>query len=107
MTIKLTHSIIAYALFCALAVTTAIAQAADPLPSRNDGKSKQAVLTFVSTVTREGSPEFMPPAERIATFDNDGKLWAEQPLYFQLLFGIDRVKELAPQPSKGWSSLSR
>jgi phosphoglycolate phosphatase-like HAD superfamily hydrolase len=75
----------------------AVAQPADPLPSWNDGKSKQSVLTFVSKVTREGSPDFVPPAERIATFDNDGTLWAEQPLYFQLLFAIDRIKELAPQ----------
>ena len=85
------------ALFCVLACTTTFAQSADPLPSWNDGKAKQAILTFVSKVTKEGAPEFVPPAERIATFDNDGTLWAEQPLYFQLEFAIDRVKELAPQ----------
>ena len=84
-------------LLCALAATTTVAQSADPLPSWNDGKSKQSILSFVSKVTKEGSSEFVPPAERIATFDNDGTLWAEQPLYFQLLFGIDRIKELAPQ----------
>ena len=54
-------------------------------------------MGFVERVTRNGSPDFVPPAERIATFDNDGTLWAEQPLYFQLLFAIDRVKALAPQ----------
>jgi phosphoglycolate phosphatase-like HAD superfamily hydrolase len=86
----------AAAVLCVLAVT-APAQAADPLPSWNDGTSKQSILTFASKVTKEGSPDFVPAAERIATFDNDGTLWAEQPLYFQLLFGIDRVKELAPQ----------
>ncbi len=54
-------------------------------------------MEFVARVTTEGSPEFVPPAERIATFDNDGTLWAEQPMYFQLLFALDRVKALAPQ----------
>jgi len=74
-----------------------IAQAADPLPSWNAGKAKQSVLAFVKTVTTPGSPDFVPPAERIATFDNDGTLWAEKPMYFQLFFALDRVKELAPQ----------
>ncbi len=73
------------------------AQPADPLPSWNEGEAKQSILTFVSTVTRKDSSEFVPPADRIATFDNDGTLWAEQPLYFQIQFGIDRVKELAHQ----------
>jgi phosphoglycolate phosphatase-like HAD superfamily hydrolase len=85
------------ALVCALAATSSYAQAADPLPSWNEGTSKQSILNFVAKVTKPGSPEFVPVAERIATFDNDGTLWAEQPMYFQLLFGIDRVKELAPQ----------
>src|SRR6478672_10153949 len=71
--------------------------AADPLPSWNDGAPKKAVVEFVSKVTKEGGPEFVPPAKRIATFDNDGTLWAEQPMYFQLLFALDRVKALAPQ----------
>src|SRR4030095_815864 len=70
--------------------------AADPLPSWNDGAPKKALVEFVSKVTKEGGPEFVPPAKRIATFDNDGTLWAEQPLYFQLLFALDRVKALAP-----------
>ena len=79
-------------------VFTSIAQAAaDPLPSWDDGKARQAIVDFVTKVTKEGSPDFVPPAERIATFDNDGTLWAEQPLYFQLLFALDRVKALAPQ----------
>ena len=56
-----------------------------------------AILAFVATVTDEASPDYVPPAQRIATFDNDGNLWAEQPMYFQLFFAIDRVKALAPQ----------
>ena len=85
------------ALFCTMAFTTAFAQPADPLPSWNAGKTKQSIVTFVSKVTEKSSPDFVPPAERIATFDNDGTLWAEQPLYFQFLFAIDRVKALAPE----------
>ena len=95
--------IIAAALFCVLTFTTAIAQSADPLPAWNAGKTKQSILTFVSKVTQKDSPDFVPPAERIATFDNDGTLWAEQPMYFQLLFALDRVKALAPQHPE-WKS---
>lgn len=73
------------------------ARAADPLPSWNDGKAKESIVDLVAKVTKEGSPDYVPPAERIATFDNDGTLWAEQPLYFQLFFALDRVKALAPQ----------
>ena len=69
---------------------------ADPLPSWNDGPAKQAILAFVAKVTKEG-PDFVPVVERIATFDNDGTLWAEQPMYFQFLFALDRVKALAPK----------
>lgn len=71
--------------------------APDPLPSWNEGVVKRAIITFVERVTKEGSPTFVPSQERIATFDNDGCLWAEQPVYFQVLFAIDRVKALAPQ----------
>jgi hypothetical protein len=73
------------------------ARGSDPLPSWNDGKAKQSIIDFVGMVTTSASPDFVPPAERIATFDNDGCLWAEQPMYFQLLFALDRVKALAPQ----------
>jgi hypothetical protein len=83
-------------LLAAVAATSA-AWAADPLPSWNDGAAKQAILRFVERTTAVGSPDFVPPAERIAVFDNDGTLWAEQPLYFQFLFMLDRVKALAPQ----------
>jgi phosphoglycolate phosphatase-like HAD superfamily hydrolase len=69
----------------------------DPLPSWNDGKAKSAILDFVAKVTREGGPDYVKPAERIATFDNDGTLWAEQPVYFQLQFALDEVKRLAAQ----------
>jgi hypothetical protein len=71
--------------------------AKDPLRSWNDGPVKHAIVTFVANTTRPGSPTFVPAADRIATFDNDGTLWAEQPLYFQFLFALDRVKALAPQ----------
>ena len=73
------------------------ALAADPVPSWNDTAPNKAIDTFVERVTRDGSPDFVPVPERIATFDNDGTLWAEQPIYFQLLFAVDRVKALAAQ----------
>ena len=72
------------------------ALADDPLSSWNDGPTKQSILSFVEKVTKEGSPSFVPIPERIATFDNDGTLWSEQPVPVQLLFALDRVKELAP-----------
>lgn len=75
----------------------ATAEAVDSLPSWKDGKAKQSIIEFVAKVTKEGSSDFVPPDERIATFDNDGTLWAEQPMYFQLLFALDLVKALAPQ----------
>jgi hypothetical protein len=75
------------------------AVAADPLPSWNDTAPKKAIIAFVERVTKEGSPEFVPAPERIATFDNDGCLWAEQPIYFQVQFALDRVKaEAARHP---------
>jgi len=80
-----------------LALLSTVAHAQDPLPSWNDGKAKQTIVAFVAKVTKEGAPDFVPPAERIAVFDNDGTLWPEQPMYFQLLFALDRVKVLAPQ----------
>lgn len=74
-----------------------LAQAADPLPSWNEGPSKKSLIEFVQAVTTEGSKDFVKPAERIAVFDNDGTLWSEQPMYFQLLFALDEVKRMAPQ----------
>ena len=78
-------------------VSAAAAQVADPLPSWSDTASKKAIVQFVASVTKAGSEDFVPVAERIATFDNDGTLWVEQPVYFQLLFVADRVKALASQ----------
>jgi hypothetical protein len=79
----------------ALLLITKAAFAADPLPSWNDTATKQAIVAFVDKVTTTGSPDFVPVAERIATFDNDGTLWAEQPIYFEYLFAIDRLRVLA------------
>jgi len=75
-------------------VTTA---ATDPLPSWTEGARKQAIMEFVQRVTTPDSADFVAPDERIAVFDNDGTLWSEKPAYFQLLFAIDRIKQLAPQ----------
>jgi phosphoglycolate phosphatase-like HAD superfamily hydrolase len=88
----------ALAAFTAFPVVSTLAQtpATDPLPSWNDTATKKAVVTFVERVTKQGSPDLVPAAERIATFDNDGTLWAEQPIYFQAAFAFDRVKALAP-----------
>jgi phosphoserine phosphatase len=69
----------------------------DPLPSWTEGDAKKSVMQFVGRVTKKGSPDFVPPMERIAVFDNDGTLWAEQPVYFQGQFVMDRVHALAPQ----------
>jgi phosphoglycolate phosphatase-like HAD superfamily hydrolase len=95
----------------ALTVLAAVSSQApsDPLPSWNDSASKRAILDFVGRVTRSGGPDFVPAAQRIAVFDNDGTLWAENPMYFQVLFAFDRVHELASkhpewkeqQPFKG------
>ncbi|HKP58076.1 MAG TPA: HAD family hydrolase [Polyangiales bacterium] len=78
-------------------LSASLAAAQAELPSWSEGPAKKAVLEFVTRVTKEGGPDYVPPAERIATFDNDGTLWAEQPMYFQIFFALDRVKALAPQ----------
>src|SRR4051794_11477295 len=80
-----------------LVACAARARAQDALPSWNDGPSKQAIISFVEKVTKEGTADFVPPAQRIAVFDNDGTLWCEQPMYFQFLFALDRVKALASE----------
>src|SRR5438445_4916675 len=81
----------------ALRSTSALAQAQrDPLPSWNDGATKSSILDFVARVTTQGGPFFVPVDRRIATFDNDGTLWIEQPMYIQLAFALDRVKAMAP-----------
>lgn len=76
---------------------TGAASGTEILPSWNDTASKKAIIAFVGKVTKEGGGDFVSPAERIAVFDNDGTLWSEQPMYFQVLFVFDRVKALAPQ----------
>jgi phosphoserine phosphatase len=80
----------------AFGLTGARAQT-DPLPSWNEGAPKRAIMDLVARVTKEGGPDFVPVDQRIATFDNDGTLWCEQPFYFQMAFAFDRVKALAPQ----------
>jgi phosphoglycolate phosphatase-like HAD superfamily hydrolase len=74
-----------------------VALGGDPLQSWNDTPTKRAIVDFVQQVTKEGGSRFVAPAERIAVFDNDGTLWAEQPLYFQITYAFDRIKDLAPQ----------
>ena len=81
----------------ALVVASTAVYGDDPLPSWNDGATKRSIMEFVGKVTKEGSPDFVPVTERIATFDNDGTLWVEQPMYAQFAFALDRVKALAPQ----------
>jgi len=97
MKVKLALLTVLTLVLASICSNVAIAQATDPLPSWNDSKAKQSILAFVEKVTTPGSPDFVPTAERIATFDNDGTLWAEKPMYFQLFFALDRVEELAPQ----------
>lgn len=81
-----------------LTTSTAVSlTAADQLPSWNDGASKQSIVRFVEKVTTTGAPDFVPVADRIAVFDNDGTLWSEQPMYVQMVFAIDRVKAMAGQ----------
>ena len=89
------HLLKAIALAAALALASFAA--AEPLPSWNEGQAKHAIVDFVQRVTTAGGADFVPKPERIAVFDNDGTLWSEQPMYFQLFFALDRVKVLAPQ----------
>src|SRR5262245_57930276 len=81
--------------------STAVSETAE-LPSWNEGPSRRAILEFVARVTAAGSPDFVPPNERISVFDNDGTLWSEQPIYTQLAFALDRIRALAPQHPE-WS----
>jgi hypothetical protein len=91
------RSVAAALLLSIFAAPAPLGATADPLPSWRDSASKRQIIAFVDRVTRAGSPDFVPPAARIATFDNDGTLWCEQPVYVQEQFAIDRVRELAPQ----------
>jgi phosphoglycolate phosphatase-like HAD superfamily hydrolase len=87
----------ALALLCVLSATAYAQAPADPLPSWNDGPAKQAIIKFVAATTTAGSAEFVANGNRFATFDQDGTLWVEQPIYSQVVFSLDRVVELAPQ----------
>lgn len=98
-----TPKLLAAVLVSGLVFSAARAHAIDPLPSWHDGKARQSILEFVAKVTIPGSPDFVPVSERIAVFDNDGTLWAEQPMYFQAFFILDRIKVLAPQHPE-WNS---
>src|SRR5262245_49599450 len=84
------------ALVLLLGVTCSV-RADDPLPSWNDTATKKAIIDFVEKTTKEGSPDFVKLEERIATFDNDGTLWVEQPNYTQVTFAVDRLIAMAPQ----------
>jgi phosphoglycolate phosphatase-like HAD superfamily hydrolase len=85
-----------FAALTAIALAPTFAQS-DPLPSWNQGATKSSIIDFVGRVTKEGGADFVPIPERIATFDNDGTLWAEQPVYFQVAFAFDRIRAMAPQ----------
>ncbi|WDY56107.1 HAD family hydrolase [Pseudomonas sp. PSKL.D1] len=90
--------VLVHTLLCVLLLLpTAQALAAQPLASWREGQSRAAIEAFVTAVTKAGGPDYVEPAERIAVFDNDGTLWSEQPLYFEVLFAMDEVKRLAPQ----------
>jgi phosphoglycolate phosphatase-like HAD superfamily hydrolase len=96
---RLRASLVALIALFVLAAGPAFAQS-DPLPSWNDGVVKKSITDFVARTTTPGEPDFVPVPERIATFDNDGTLWAEQPAYFQAAFAFDRIRALAPQYPK-------
>jgi phosphoglycolate phosphatase-like HAD superfamily hydrolase len=80
-----------------VAVGLGVSRSFDPLPSWNEGDSRDAIMSFVERVVDASGDDYVPPLERIAVFDNDGTLWGEQPLYFQALYAFDRVLQLAPQ----------
>jgi haloacid dehalogenase-like hydrolase len=91
---NIVHAAIGASLLMVLAVSAALAQ--DPLASWNDGATKNSIVDFVTAVTTQGGPDYVVPQDRIATFDNDGTLWGEQPMYVQLAFVLDRVRAMAP-----------
>jgi len=97
VTRRVRAALVSIVALAALAAASAALAQTDPLPSWNDGPAKARIVGFVQAVTEQGGKDYVPPADRIAVFDNDGTLWSEQPAYFQLLFAIDRVKALAPK----------
>src|SRR5229473_7879846 len=88
---------VALGLLCILFTSANAQTAPDPLPSWNDGPAKQAIVKLVTVTTTTGNPDFVAPGARFATFDQDGTLWVEQPMYAQLVFALDRVVALAPE----------
>ncbi len=94
MKTRRTPNLATTALACVVVFVTIAAQAADPLSSWNDGPAKQAIVEFVNATTTQGSPQFVPPEERIATFDQDGTLWVEHPMYSQVMYCLERVPAL-------------
>ena len=82
---------------CLIALTTSAVAAPDPLPSWNDGPTKQAIIEFVKAVTDKSSPRYVAPQDRTATFDNDGTMWVSHPVYTEFVFALDRLRALAPQ----------
>src|SRR6185503_382996 len=93
---KMNDSVLWRVMVVAVALVCPRLDAADPLPSWNDGEVKRSLLDFIACATNQNCSDYIPLQERIATFDNDGCLWSEQPIYFQFAFAIDRVKALAP-----------
>src|ERR1700745_2311873 len=91
---KVKSSVVAVAL---TGLSLGLIRAQDPLPSWNDGPAKQAIVEFVKATTTQGSPQFVPPEQRVATFDQDGTLWVEQPMYTQVIFCLERVPALVQQ----------
>ena len=88
--------LLGWALCALLVVSVRVYAQTDPLPSWNDGPAKQAIIAFVQATTDQASPKFVPPAERIATFDQDGTLWVEHPMYTRVMFALDRVQATGP-----------
>ena len=88
-------AIIGWALLAGLLVPSVAVAQTDPLPSWNDGTAKKSIINFVGRVTESGGADFVPEARRVAVFDNDGTLWAEQPVYFQLAFAMDEIKKIS------------
>jgi phosphoglycolate phosphatase-like HAD superfamily hydrolase len=91
------QNLVAVALACVVVFMTTVARAEDPLPSWNDGPAKQAILEFVKATTETGGAQFVAPEERIATFDQDGTLWVEHPMYTQVMYCLDRVGALVKE----------
>ena len=91
------QNLLVAALIGVVAFTSTIARAQDPLPSWNGGAAKSAIMNFVKVTTDTASPQFVPPAERIATFDQDGTLWVEQPMYSQVMYCFNRVGALVKE----------